>query len=985
MKKIYILLNAIALLLCVKANAAILSVNPDGSASYTSITAAISAASSGDTLNVFGTITGEGVSGEGIVVNKNLTITGQGAESTIIEAASTQNTANRRVFTIYAGRTVTIKNLTIRHGKTASSGYPAQWGGGILNYGILTVDNCVLRNNNANSSGGAIYNDKYNQVGANGVLTVTNSTIMNNVGGDYGSGICNGYFGTVMTLTNCTVFGNTGSSGIGLDRSQSSYITNCTVSGNTSGIWTYAGGNTLYLKNSIVAANTGNDFTLLSGASVVESYNIVLTSSGYSFTGTGTLTGVQPYLELSNTLEPNNSFNPTQTLALYTSSIAIDAGSSAAPNGIVAIPCKDQRGYMSNGTKDIGAYEFDGATNVPSGIVIASHPSSQSTCLGSSVTFSVDANTNYRQWRKDGVVIPGETGVDLVVSNVDFSSLGDYDCLLFETCAVTSTNPATLSMFTDITAPVADNITLPTIYGTCTSPAVASAPTATDDCIGTVTGTTSNATSYSNVGNYTINWSYEDNNGNISTQSQQVIVIDTVAPVPQLSSLPQVNGTCSVTLTPPQAVDACEGVVTATTTDPLSYSSAGNYQVTWTYDDGYGNTTEQVQDVVIADNLAPVPDVSSLAPVNGVCDVQLTAPTATDNCSGSITATTTDPTYYSSQGSYSVTWSYDDGNGNVEYQVQNVNISDNIDPVPSLSSLPDLNESCGYVASSPEAMDNCSGQIFATSADATSFPSPGTYTITWEYSDGNGNTVTQSQNVNISDNLQPVPDITNLPEVVSMCSATLTAPTATDNCAGKIIATTTNPTIYTSPGNYTVTWEYSDGNGNTSSQNQTVIVQPIDTAVSSSGNALQATLGATNYQWLNCGDNYSEITGETSSSFSPIQSGYYAVRISNGNCIDTSSCHYLVVIQTGIESSNASDQIEIFPNPSKGAFRINMKSGESIRSFALINHMGATILDSEHSGQENYQVDLSDYSPGIYYVRVYTDKNVIVKRIIVNN
>ncbi len=910
MKKSYILLNAIALFLCGTINAAVLTVNPDGSASYTSITAAISAASSGDTLSVYGNITAAGVAGEGIVVDKNLTITGQGAESTIIEGASTQNTANRRVFTIYAGRTVTIKNLTIRHGKTDTSGYPAQWGGGIMNYGILTVDNCVLRNNNASSSGGAIYNDKDNQVGANGILTVTNSTIVNNVGSDYASGICNGYFGTVMTLTNCTVFGNTGSAGIGLDSSQNSYITNCTISGNTSGIWTYASGNTLYLKNSIVAENIGNDFTLLSGASVVESYNIVLTSSGYTFTGTGTLTGIQPYLELSNTLEPNNSFDPSQTLALYTSSVAIDAGSSAAPNGIVSIPCKDQRGYLSNGTKDIGAYEFDGATNVPSGIVITTHPASQSSCLGSTITFSVDANTNFRRWRKDGIVIPGETGTNLVISNLDFSSLGDYDCILFETCAVTSTNVATLSMFPDITAPVANLLSLPTIYGSCSSPAIASTPTATDDCLGTISATTVNATSYSNLGTYTINWKYEDNNGNISTQTQQVIVSDTTAPAPQVSSLPQINATCSVTLTAPVAQDVCEGTITGTTTDPLSYNSAGNYQVTWTYDDGNGNTIDQIQNIVIADNLAPVPDVSSLAQINATCSVHLTAPTATDNCRGAITATTTDPINYSSQGTYSVTWTYNDGNGN---------------------------------------------------------------------------TISQSQNINITDNLLPVPDVTNLPEVVSNCSTTLTAPTATDNCSGKIIATTTNPTTYTSPGNYTVTWEYNDGNGNSSSQNQTVAIQSIDTSVSNSGTSLEAITVVTNYQWLNCGDNYSEIIGETSRSFSPIQSGYYAVRLGNSNCVDTSSCHYIVVIQTGIDAMKASNEIEIFPNPSNGAFRISMKTGETIRSYSLINHMGAIILDSEQNNKQTYQIDLRNYSPGIYYVRVSTDKNVIVKRVIIKS
>jgi hypothetical protein len=69
-----------------------------------------------------------------------------------------------------------------------------------------------------------------------------------------------------------------------------------------------------------------------------------------------------------------------------------------------------------------------------------------------------------------------------------------------------------------------------------------------------------------------------------------------------------------------------------------------------------------------------------------------------------------------------------------------------------------------------------------------------------------------------------VPNVASLPNVTGQCSATATAPTATDNCAGSITATTNNPLTYNAQGTYTITWTYNDGNGNTSTQNQTVIV-----------------------------------------------------------------------------------------------------------------------------------------------------------------
>ena len=79
----------------------------------------------------------------------------------------------------------------------------------------------------------------------------------------------------------------------------------------------------------------------------------------------------------------------------------------------------------------------------------------------------------------------------------------------------------------------------------------------------------------------------------------------------------------------------------------------------------------------------------------------------------------------------------------------------------------------------------------------------------------------------IDDITSPVADVASLPTISEECAAVLTAPTATDNCVGTITATTTDPTSYSAQGTYMVTWIYSDGNGNSSSQTQTVIIDDI--------------------------------------------------------------------------------------------------------------------------------------------------------------
>jgi len=80
-------------------------------------------------------------------------------------------------------------------------------------------------------------------------------------------------------------------------------------------------------------------------------------------------------------------------------------------------------------------------------------------------------------------------------------------------------------------------------------------------------------------------------------------------------------------------------------------------------------------------------------------------------------------------------------------------------------------------------------------------------------------------NVVVGDNIAPIPNTAQLPDISGDCNTIISNfPTATDNCAGAITGTTTDPLNYSIPGTYIIHWTYSDGNGNTSTQNQNVIL-----------------------------------------------------------------------------------------------------------------------------------------------------------------
>lgn len=380
----------------------------------------------------------------------------------------------------------------------------------------------------------------------------------------------------------------------------------------------------------------------------------------------------------------------------------------------------------------------------------------------------------------------------------------------------------------DISAPVPDIASLENIVSEC-SVTITEFPTATDDAVGSVTATTSDPLTYEELGTYVITWTYDDGNGNTSTQTQNIIINDMTAPVPNNVSLDNITSECSVTISEyPTATDNCSGTITASTSDPLTYSELGTYEINWVYDDGNGNTSSQTQSVIINDETAPAPDIANLENITDEISVIITEyPTATDNCSGSIIAVTSDPLSYDEQGTYEITWTYDDGNGNTSTQLQTVVINDQTAPVAAVEELEDIVSECSVtVTETPTANDNCTGCVLAVTSDPLTYNEQGSYMITWTYDDGNGNTSSQTQNIIINDVTAPLVDVASLDDIISECSVTISEyPTATDNCSGSITAVSSDPLSYTEQGTYTINWTYDDGNGNISSQTQTVIIQ----------------------------------------------------------------------------------------------------------------------------------------------------------------
>lgn len=186
-------------------------------------------------------------------------------------------------------------------------------------------------------------------------------------------------------------------------------------------------------------------------------------------------------------------------------------------------------------------------------------------------------------------------------------------------------------------------------------------------------------------------------------------------------------------------------------------------------DDGQGGVvTKQLIILVTAvDGDAPIPDVETLADVVEECNATLTAPTASDVCSGSITATTEDETTFTEQGTYEVTWVYTDANGNEVEQIQNVIIDDITAPIFDNASLPSnttrTTDSGGTYSledftSGVTFTENCSATITQSPVLGTTF-SPGMYDITITVTDVANQTDTHIFELTVEDEVLGIDEL----------------------------------------------------------------------------------------------------------------------------------------------------------------------------------------------------------------------------------
>ncbi|WP_068132131.1 choice-of-anchor Q domain-containing protein [Roseimaritima ulvae] len=365
-----------------------------------------------------------------LVITEDLTVTGNGASSTILDGQE-----STRLFNIPGSAgDVTLQGLTFTRGQAPAN----DAGGAIANSANLQIDDSVFTANVA-YLGAAINSDASltvrrssflaNQAGFNGgairvfgSATISESTFAGNSASNGGGAIIN--HGS-LRLANATFTDNQADTGGAIENfgaGTTATVTNATIHRNTA---TSAGGGirnvdgTTTVNNTIIIGNHSAVDPDVGGSFSSNAANIigdVGSSSGFG----SEITGVVASAVIDVNLADNGG--PTQTHALIAGSPAIDAGNNtnATQDGMAGGTAlvTDQRGpgfaRIRNSTVDMGAFE----TTPPPGVELSLSHTTGSEAGATVVVATATA---------DKPVVGNQT-VDVMVTGTDITS-ADFDTL----------------------------------------------------------------------------------------------------------------------------------------------------------------------------------------------------------------------------------------------------------------------------------------------------------------------------------------------------------------------------------------------------------------------------------------------------------------------------------------------------------------------------------------------------------------------------
>ena len=158
-----------------------------------------------------------------------------------------------------------------------------------------------------------------------------------------------------------------------------------------------------------------------------------------------------------------------------------------------------------------------------------------------------------------------------------------------------------------------------------------------------------------------------------------------------------------------------------------------------------------------------------------------------------------------------------------------------------------------------------------------------------------------------------------------------------------------------------------------------VIHTVSDVSTTTTGITISANNTAATYQWLDCANNYSPISGAINASFTATVNGMYAVELRENTCIDTSIC--VNINSIGIIENSFGSRFSISPNPTSGPIQILLGKEYTDLSIVIRNALGQELMRKSYSSTN--KIDLSiEGDIGIYSIEIMGNGDRALFRVI---
>ena len=132
---------------------------------------------------------------------------------------------------------------------------------------------------------------------------------------------------------------------------------------------------------------------------------------------------------------------------------------------------------------------------------------------------------------------------------------------------------------------------------------------------------------------------------------------------------------------------------------------------------------------------------------------------------------------------------------------------------------------------------------------------------------------------------------------------------------------------------------------------------------------------ATTYQWLDCVDGFSLIPGATSSIFTALANGNYAVEVTANGCVDTSAC--VSIVSVGVHSFDDLKSVSVAPNPTTGSLHVEIQQPFQRASWKL-TQLSGSVLQTGNSSVTNFDLFIEG-NPGMYFLWLELDSGEVIR------